>query len=508
MVPLKGFFPLTASALLLLFLSLTLSLQVLRLEHLRSSFSLQEVSLLELLVAGTNVRKDLEDLCRYATYQALWEVGRETSYGTGERRKEAVENLAETLFLSFLPSLPSLYSHTDERLLFLGGKEVDFTLSPLENGFCLLKVRMPANILSVTSPDRSSSFLLPLEELEVFIDSRFFLLQERACFFLEHLGEMEGLWGVTQYLYAWPQVLSGRIELSPSFVEKSFLAAWSAHELKSFGSCYSPLHSFPSLASRREVLLHLRTMRDGVEHLYLELKKNLGNSIPVEGKKVMEKLEDLEGKWKELQSMVEGSEDPLVRMLSDSFLPELHWKLKELKSLLRLEEKEGENRSTLSLEECLSLLAGESFEENREDRSLLLLLRGAVEEFERIAAPLPVGDLLNFPSKEDPKLSVFRELEIKGVRFRREDPLGLCGLSSATPIPLPFLGVRIWWAQWRTEVILEREPVEEIVDHPYPTLLLPGVHARVPLSYRFEIPKRKFEARVIVFSPLPFSVFS
>ncbi len=550
----RGFFPLTASGLLLLLLSLTLSLQAARLNLVRSSFSLQEASLQELLLAGVSTRNDLRDLCRHSAYQALWEVGRRaSSYPTDEQRREAVENLAGNLFSSLLPFLPSLYSAVDERLLLLPGEGVEFHLSAVENGFCLLKVRMPGSKLSVTSLDLSSSLSLPLEEMEVFVDSRFFLLQDKMNLFLGRLGEVEREWRNVQYLSAWAQALSlGKVELSPSLAEKSLLAAWSAQELRTFGSfdyCSflpDPLPSPPR--DRKGVLDLLEDLRGETESLHAELgeearrwRENLPQVRVLEAlERARRRLEEVEEKYRRLRSAVEGSGDPLVGMLSQGnpeescppFLLRLRWSLSGVRHLLlSLEErtKEGENSPSLatSLEGLLSLPEREDgatmYMENQGTLgSLRLLLNEAVKEFGRVAGPsdlelpdelllpsLPPGDLFPPPPvRENPGLSVLRELQVREVRFRREDPSGLLGLPSATPLILPFLGVRVWWAQWKTEVTLEREPVEEILDYLYPTLLLPGLPSRVPLAYRFEIPRKKFETRVVVFSPRPFSVFS
>ncbi|MEM2978137.1 MAG: hypothetical protein QXM46_02475 [Candidatus Hadarchaeales archaeon] len=560
----RGFFPLAASGLLLLLLSLTLSLQAVKLEHARSSLSLHETSLQELVLSGVNTRNDLRDLCRHATYQALWEVGRRaSSYRTGEERREAVENLARDLFSTLLPLLPSLYSEVDGRLLFLPGGKVGFHLSPLENGFCLLRVEMPGSSLHVTSPDRSSSLLLSLEELEVFIDSRFFLLQERMDLFLKRLGEVGREWRNVQYLQAWGQALSARkVELSPSFAKESLLAAWSAQELGTFGSfdytSFLP-RSLPSPPpDRREVLDLLWSLKERTERLQRGLeeeatrwRENLPPSPVLETlERTVKELEGLEEEYQKLSSLAESSGDPLVGMLSrsnlegshPSFLLRLRWNLSGVRHLLlSLEERTrgGENSASLasSLDGLLSLppplreLDGVPVCVEGENQgnlaSLRLLLGKALEEFGGLAEipepfppmgelpsfalPIRREDLLLFPPpplREDPGLSVLRELEVKEVRFRREDPSGLLGLPSATPLVLPFLGVRVWWAQWRTEVVLEREPVEEILDYRYPSLLLPCLSSRVPLAYRFEIPRRKFETRVVVFSPWLFSVSS
>jgi len=474
-VSLRGFFPLTASGLLLLLLSLSLSLQALRMHHLRSSLYLQETGLQELVLAGVNARNDLRDLCRYATYRALWEVGlHASSYRSEGERVEAVENLARELFSSQLPLLPSLYSSADPRLLLLPGEGVRFHLSPAENGFCLLRVEMPGAELVVSSLDGSARFRFPLEELEAFIDSRFFLLQERMDLFLSRMERIEEEWRNAQYLSAWAQALSlGRVELSRSFAEGSLLTAWASEELRTFGSFdYShPLREAlsPPAEDRGEILWLLEGMEEKVGALLR------GGE---DGEKVLGALEE---EYERLRSLVESSRDPLVGSLSDSFLPRL--------------------RSSLSSLSCEN--GGEALE------SLRLLLRGAAEEFGRLVGPSgPCPEILLPPVRGEPGLSVLRELRVREVRFGREDPSGLLGLPSATPLLLPYLGVRVWWAEWRTEVVLEREPVEEISDFNYPTLLLPGYPSRLPLSYRFTLPRLRFETRVVVFSPWPFSVSS
>jgi hypothetical protein len=474
-VPLRGFFPLTASGLLLLLLSLSLSLQAARMHHLRSSLYLQETALQELVLAGVNAKNDLRDLCRYATYRALREVGlHASSYRNDGERVEAVENLARDLFSSQLPLLPALYSEADPRLLLLPGEGVRFHLSPAENGFCLLRVKMPGAELLVSSHDGSTRLRFPLEELEAFIDSRFFLLQERMNLFLGRLGKIEEEWRNAQYLSAWAQALSlRRVELSPSFAEGSLLTAWASEELRTFGSFdYSyPLRQvLPPLSQRREEVLRL-----------LKGMEEKAGVLCRKGENGKEGLGALEEDCERLGSLVEGSGDPLVESLSDSFLPRLRSSLSGVSS-----ENGGDALS-----------------------SLRLLLQGAVEEFGRLVGPSgPYPEILPPPVRKEPGLSVLRELRVREVRFRREDPSGLLGLSSATPLFLPYLGVRVWWAEWKTELLLEREPVEEISDFSYPTLLLPGLSSRFPLSYRFMIPRLKFETRVVVFSPWPFSVSS
>jgi hypothetical protein len=115
------------------------------------------------------------------------------------------------------------------------------------------------------------------------------------------------------------------------------------------------------------------------------------------------------------------------------------------------------------------------------------------EELYRIFPPPPLS--------LDPGISVFHEIEIKEITHTRHDLAGLCGVGGATPIPLPFLNIVLYWGQWETKIELG-ETVVEIFDFENPTILQPSelgyVHA--PLAYRWELPGKTFTIEVVVIS--------
>jgi hypothetical protein len=121
------------------------------------------------------------------------------------------------------------------------------------------------------------------------------------------------------------------------------------------------------------------------------------------------------------------------------------------------------------------------------------------ENFYRVFPPPPVNLV--------PGISVFHELGIKEVVYAREDLAGLCNVPRATPIPLPFLNLVLWWGQWETTIELEGT-VEEIFDFENPTILQssPFGYVHQPLAYRWEIPEDSYKIRVVVISLKPFEI--
>jgi len=120
------------------------------------------------------------------------------------------------------------------------------------------------------------------------------------------------------------------------------------------------------------------------------------------------------------------------------------------------------------------------------------------------------------PIRSQPGLSVFHEFDIKDVEYRRVDPCGRLGGASAppTPIPLWFIGLTLYWAQWDVTLELKDEPIEQIFDFPNPTLPRPLleeagtelVKIHKPLGYRFELPPTSFSFTLLIISPRYFSI--
>ncbi len=111
------------------------------------------------------------------------------------------------------------------------------------------------------------------------------------------------------------------------------------------------------------------------------------------------------------------------------------------------------------------------------------------------------------PLRPRPGLSVYRELDVKSISYRRLDVLGRLGLSAATPVPIGS-SATVWWASWEMKAELEERPVEEIFDFDNPTLPLwhSGFYAHKPLAYRWEIEEKEFKTTVTVLSLKPFTI--
>lgn len=113
------------------------------------------------------------------------------------------------------------------------------------------------------------------------------------------------------------------------------------------------------------------------------------------------------------------------------------------------------------------------------------------------------------PLKDEPGVSVFHRMTIGKIEHRREDPAGLIGAEMATPVPLWFIGVTVWWGQWETVIRLKecRESIFDFKNKVIPALTeLGGVH--VPLEYGWLFTENEFRMRVVIVSLKPFIVKS
>ncbi|MEM2877932.1 MAG: hypothetical protein QXG10_00035 [Candidatus Hadarchaeales archaeon] len=161
-------------------------------------------------------------------------------------------------------------------------------------------------------------------------------------------------------------------------------------------------------------------------------------------------------------------------------------------------------------------------------RSLLERMSGEMEELKSIVDfPGELTDLFselrpsqNAPDREDlfsifpseplrkePGVSAYHNLRVSGVSYSREDLAGLAGSQMATPVPLWFIGVTVWWGQWESTLDLDEGSVETIFDCRNRTVpavtKLGGAH--VPLGYRWEFDD-EFRIRVVVASLRPFAI--
>jgi len=95
------------------------------------------------------------------------------------------------------------------------------------------------------------------------------------------------------------------------------------------------------------------------------------------------------------------------------------------------------------------------------------------------------------------------------VIYWRQDPAGLLGLPTATPIPIGSSGATIWWGQWEIIIETEENPIEEIFDFDNPTIprLHDGFFVHQPLAYRWEFSEKRYSTIISIVSPKPFAMF-
>ena len=113
------------------------------------------------------------------------------------------------------------------------------------------------------------------------------------------------------------------------------------------------------------------------------------------------------------------------------------------------------------------------------------------------------------PIDSKPGISVFHDFYITDVRYERRDPLGrlLGPAAPPTPIPLWFIGLTLYWAQWEISLEVGDRAVEKIFDFPNP--VLPREHslhggsfiAHKPLAYRYEMPGMRFSFQLLILLP-------
>ena len=208
----------------------------------RSLNVVEDASSSALLTIAMSVQNDLRAAVRYAVYRALWEVSKNADdYGSDGARELAIESLAAGYFAERMDALPIVYKQHDARIeLELGtssGRPA-FDLREGDGGYAWATARLPSRArVRISSWDNSLVLELPCENLEVFIDSRYFLLQRRMGEFIDGLGSVGTKWAVMEYIAAWAGAwLRGKVTMSASRSKAFFELAWAAHELDIFGS--------------------------------------------------------------------------------------------------------------------------------------------------------------------------------------------------------------------------------------------------------------------------------
>jgi hypothetical protein len=232
----NGFIPLSTAAILLVLLAISMVTHFETLKSQTISEAYEDVKIIALLTTAESIRNDLQSLARLAIYESLWSVGKRASeYPTDRSRENAIENLASEKFSSFLYSMPLAYP--TNVTISCSGKPA-FKLLETENGFAIARIKLPEDMqVTITSTDGDAVLLPKYENLEIFVDSRYFLLQERMRAFTEKLEDVRLGWAWLEYANAYSQILAGKsLRLNPRISGTLFELAWANHELSIFGS--------------------------------------------------------------------------------------------------------------------------------------------------------------------------------------------------------------------------------------------------------------------------------
>jgi len=222
--------PFTAAGALIVLLVLGMISHAAWSRHQRSLGTVDDISDSALLATAAEIQGDLKAALKYAVYLALWEVSRQADNYDDAARENAIEQLATAYFAERLAEIGPAYARYDARV------ELDvpnssawsgISLEGVEGGYALARLEPPEGAcLRLRSRDNSLSLVLPLENIEVFVDSRYFLLQERMDEFVERRGDICTWWGIMEYLTAWGGAwLNGNVDLSSSRSRAFFEAA-------------------------------------------------------------------------------------------------------------------------------------------------------------------------------------------------------------------------------------------------------------------------------------------
>jgi len=237
----RGFMPFSAAGALIVIIVLGIAVQAACSRHQRSISTIDDISSSSLLAIAAGIHGDLQSAVKYAVYRALWEISKNANRYDESERKRTVESLATRYFKERVEELGPEYALHDARIEFDILDENPWpaiNLIEAENGYVLARASLPEDSrIKLVSRDRSLSIAMPFENIDVFVDSRYFLLQQCMRDFVERFGDINSSWGIMEYAQAWVEAwLSGKVELSDCRTKAFFDTAWAAHEFDTFGS--------------------------------------------------------------------------------------------------------------------------------------------------------------------------------------------------------------------------------------------------------------------------------
>jgi len=261
----KGFVPFSAVGFIILMLVVALLGHAALARHERSLSSLEETEATSALATATSIQNDLQDVARYAVYRALWDVSKCASdYASDVSRELVIEDLASDYFTKLSADLPETCNRLDARvelelasqptpqgphhILLPDGTVVMlaenttrpiFDLQQVDDGFASSKVRLPNGTrVRANSWDNTLTLEFPFENFDVFIDSRYYLLQNRMGEFIGNgLEGIRETWRNIEYLLAWAGAWTSLgVNLNEARSKAIFELAWAKQELDTFGS--------------------------------------------------------------------------------------------------------------------------------------------------------------------------------------------------------------------------------------------------------------------------------
>jgi len=226
--------------------------------HERSVYSINGAESDAVLTSIAGIQNDLTHAARYAVYKALWDVSKHAEdYADAAARERAIENRALNYFLEFAEELPRNYQNSDARIeLNISNSVENFSpwnfwnwLTSINNlprvdiradgDFVSANVKLPRQTrIMARTWDNSLVVTLPYENFDVFVDSRYYLLQDRMGEFIGNgLEEIRKTWRNIEYILAWAGAwTSAGINLSKARSRAIFELAWARQELETFGS--------------------------------------------------------------------------------------------------------------------------------------------------------------------------------------------------------------------------------------------------------------------------------
>jgi hypothetical protein len=254
----RGFMPFTAVGVIIVMLVVAMVGRTVLLchEHSMCSINGAESDAVLTLIAG--IQNDLKHVARYAVYKALWDVSKNAEgYADAAAREGAIENLALSYFLEFAEELPRNYQNSDARIeLEISNSAENFSpwnfwnwlisINNLprvdiraEGDFVSANVKLPRQTrIRARTWDNSLDVTLPYENFGVFVDSRYYLLQDRMDEFVGNgFEEIRKTWRNLEYILAWAGAwASTGVNLSDARSRAVFELAWARQELETFGS--------------------------------------------------------------------------------------------------------------------------------------------------------------------------------------------------------------------------------------------------------------------------------